>query len=1314
MTNLLSRLIAQVNVLDNGRTFKNPYVQNNRSVVGQLTHNGTTNFLGNNITKPLVQFPVDASNQIYNHTIAPVFRLPQQNLRTNSLGMGGVARFSGANGSLHQTLGSGLQTALTIGTGGLAKGIEAGASRLVPGATPTAIRLLAPRVASNAVLGGGYGLTSGIANGDNARQVLGRDLGLGIALGGALPIAGKAVQVGGKLGAKAAVNTGRLSRDIATAKPFRHISDPELAAVQRVAQARNGFGDAVANVQPNDVAIYRSVQRKLGTTNPNDHRTIDVLLGARRTYNTHMALQAQRLQAVKDFTQAHPVGLGMRPVDGQGNFLTLERSNKAALKGVDKAITDTNKTMAELDNKPISTIPASRPENELQTQFEAAFNKNDMKAAQAIVNQVSNKDLKQPLQDLIDRRTKTPVVATKPQSESPKVVTPLQPKLQGINSAKPGGGSLAKNTPLVAENSLTSGAKAGRQNISPETQAQLSGEHNVRNTQKLADYSEKVVNKLPINTSIEQSHNMLAAPLGNVNDEQTAFIAKTIEKVDTAATKARAAGKTAEADRLTREAAALHDGLSEHATARGQANQALIMMYNQSPQGLLYRALRDLKRAGIEDTPELRAKLQPMVDAIKTAKNPAAKTDALATFHKNVSQLMPQNISDKLIGIWKAGLLSGVKTQQGNAISNATIALLKKVSDVPATAADSIMSLGTHERTKSLTFRGSVSGTKTGFKNAKFTMKTGIDRRLGGDKYEQHAEIDFSNPVLKNLIAKPANLIFRGMNAADQPFWYSSFKNSMYDQAKADGLTKGLTGKALRDHMDNLVANPTDKIANAALREANKSTLNFDTLGSKAVQGIHKGIDNFPGASKQGKAIAHGIVNVLAPFVRVPTAFLSRTVDFTPFGVGKEIFHQVAAKQFDQRMLSQAIGEGLTGTGAIALGIHLTHNNMLSGDYPKNDQKEQQRWKAEGITPNSVKLGGKWISLNYIGPLGLLFNMGNKLVNSQDPAVLSRVGGSIAGLGQGLMGQSFLQGFSGFSDAVNDPQRNLGKFVNSQGSSIVPSIINDVANATDKYQRQADNVGQAIKNRIPGLRETNPIKQDVYGNPLKQAGGQLGTVNGFKPSNSLTGNSPAITEVNRLHSVDPSNPDLQITPTPIKKKLTDTANGINVTLNNKQVYDLQKAVGQSTQNYWNRAIKSPQYQKLSDIEKANALTKIRQDATTLAERRYIVDNNLGSYNKQVTAKQARLAQGDVEQYLQSGTKTTTPRVATIKTAKAKSTKVKSSGGRTRTAKSYVKLRKPPTVPKISLGKLPKAPRAKRSKFAFKVPSTPKQRKVHIA
>jgi len=253
--------------------------------------------------------------------------------------------------------------------------------------------------------------------------------------------------------------------------------------------------------------------------------------------------------------------------------------------------------------------------------------------------------------------------------------------------------------------------------------------------------------------------------------------------------------------------------------------------------------------------PNYEPKIQPFTDAVKASKDAEAVArqsgdatalkvaqsntiDAVSRFHQAVSQQMPQGLSDKAIGMWKAGLLSGVKTQQGNAISNTVFKALKKVSDIPAAAADTVMSIGSGKRTIGLTNKGEASGATEGTKNGIHTMRTGLDRRSAGDKYEQHAEINFKNPVLNKTLGKATRSIFRGMNAADQPFWYASFKNSMYDQAKAEALTQNVKFADRKTFMDNLVNNPTTKMADTALKEANKSTLNYDTIGSKAIQGM--------------------------------------------------------------------------------------------------------------------------------------------------------------------------------------------------------------------------------------------------------------------------------------------------------------------------------------------------------------------------------------------------------------------------------------------------------------------------------------------
>lgn len=74
--------VAQLNPVDGNRTYKTvtqkgaSYApQPNQSALHQLTHSGASNFVGD-IAKPLIQFPIDTSSQIYNHVVAPTLKLP--------------------------------------------------------------------------------------------------------------------------------------------------------------------------------------------------------------------------------------------------------------------------------------------------------------------------------------------------------------------------------------------------------------------------------------------------------------------------------------------------------------------------------------------------------------------------------------------------------------------------------------------------------------------------------------------------------------------------------------------------------------------------------------------------------------------------------------------------------------------------------------------------------------------------------------------------------------------------------------------------------------------------------------------------------------------------------------------------------------------------------------------------------------------------------------------------------------------------------------------------------------------------------------
>jgi len=115
---------------------------------------------------------------------------------------------------------------------------------------------------------------------------------------------------------------------------------------------------------------------------------------------------------------------------------------------------------------------------------------------------------------------------------------------------------------------------------------------------------------------------------------------------------------------------------------------------------------------------------------------------------------------------------------------------------------------------------------------------------------------------------------------------------------------------------------------------------------------------------------------------------------------------------------------------------------------------------------------------------------------------------------------------------------------------------------------------------------------------------------------------------------------------------------------------------------------------MSDIDKAKALSNLRTDSTTLAERTFFAQTGLATYGKEATATIQKLASGNLGKYTGSSKASSTKSKATGST-KTKTAK-KSSSRKTAKAKTYnlsaiLKASatiKPPTPPKISVKKAP--------------------------
>ena len=718
--------------------------------------------------------------------------------------------------------------------------------------------------------------------------------------------------------------------------------------------------------------------------------------------------------------------------------------------------------------------------------------------------------------------------------------------------------------------------------------------------------------------------------------------------------------------------------MSEIATKQGQQIQALSIMSNRSPEGIANMAQTAIQKGGgkvdgelrkqilsnTQDIGKIRAKMAELntenSDISYKIMNGEGDLPALrkrqmeigqeyrtcldqegrsfAKLSETVSSNRQKDATDIFGTVWRAGLLSGPRTHTGNAVSNIFQNALNAGADRIASGLDwarTRITGGEREVVSSAGGRG--KGLKRGLSAAGEVMKTGTNLWEGTEKvtsgqganaWGYGGELEFKNKIADTMVAKPTNYVFRAMSAGDLPFRYSAFENAIRTEAKRQGMNQGYKGQALQDYINSRVATPDPDLRAYGINKGNESVYDADTFLSRTMSSLDKQINKIP--TKAGKNAAKIAKTLVVPFVKVPSKVLSTAVDYSPAGAVQAIVKKIGkTKNYSVGQFETDLAKSGLGTSTfVGLGYALSSAGLLTGSYP-DDDKERDRWKNEGIEPNSIKIGDKYVSLNYLGPTAILMGMGagvqKRQEKGEDPFTMSV--GSISDTVNAFLGQSYVQGLNDAVNAVKDPQRYGGKFANSMARGVVPNLLRQTATATDPKQRQVDTPLESVISGIPGLSQTLNAKVDTYGREIENKQTMpLGQMwDALKISNSRETNA-VMDEVSRLHSVDPNNKELQVTPPTQDKSVS--INKTNVKLTGGQRAQLQKDIGSAALKYMQQVMESPKYNDMSDEDKAKALKKAREDAQSQARKQFIAVNNITAENNPGTQKSGGEVEGN--------------------------------------------------------------------------------------
>lgn len=572
-----------------------------------------------------------------------------------------------------------------------------------------------------------------------------------------------------------------------------------------------------------------------------------------------------------------------------------------------------------------------------------------------------------------------------------------------------------------------------------------------------------------------------------------------------------------------------------------------------------------------------------------------------------IADIEPATAHDKFRSAQRIGMLSNLRTLiTRNGGGNFLFAAAENVKDIPASIIDRAVSLKTGERTvQGLTtekIKAQASGIKKGVSEQIKDIKYGVDTSTSRSAYELPNKTVWDPSRSKTKAGRVAThtmnfldkFIGKALQFGDRPFYEAAYN-------------------ARKSELESLI------------RRGKHSAMTVDEIEEDAkLHALDRVFQGNSAIAKRASKIRSslGVIGDIAiPFTQTPSNIVDKLIDYSPAGIAKAMHMLGKTKKgtFNQKKFVDTLGRTFTGSGVLALGYALADKDMLTTDI--YNPEEYDKYKAEsslGRQSFSLKLGDDYYSIDWANPVGSLLIMGAEMnevgFNNQD--VVSSIFGTAKVGVDSVLSQSFLQGLSDLFSGESFTDSTIDLLL-SAPTQLVPNVLNAVTKVVDPVKRETydeNPIKQSLNEviaRIPGLSKTLPAKVGITGEEVEQYQGRSLAERLYEsfiaPYNKSTEQKEATQkELLRLYKETGSQSVLLNT---AGKKFT--YNGVDYNLKTgKELSDMQKDIGQYAMKELKTLFDSSEYKKMSNSEKADAVSKIQSEAQKKAYEKYLVDNKI--------------------------------------------------------------------------------------------------------
>lgn len=205
------------------------------------------------------------------------------------------------------------------------------------------------------------------------------------------------------------------------------------------------------------------------------------------------------------------------------------------------------------------------------------------------------------------------------------------------------------------------------------------------------------------------------------------------------------------------------------------------------------------------------------------------------------------------------------------------------------------------------------------------------------------------------------------------------------------------------------------------------------------------------------------------PFVRTPMNFAKQWLEYSPAGITT----MIGAGNKREQLAKAVLGSVVVGVGAKA-----ALEDRTTWAAP-TDPKQKELFYASGRKPYSIKIGNKWVSMQYAGPfaLALALPAAAKFYTEDSRTALTdnqmdKLGSIIMASAEYLSGQTFLEGMGNFVKmASGDVDYTFKKNVAYTASQFIPlqGLVRWISTVIDPVYRRPKGMIEQIQSNIPVL-----------------------------------------------------------------------------------------------------------------------------------------------------------------------------------------------------------------------------------------------------